>query len=1171
MSAVPAVDQHGFKRILFRNIALPLIVGVISVAGFVALIAYLLASMGWVEHSDRVIANGQSVSRLAVDQETGMRGFLLTGEESYLEPYLLGMPRMQTELDALTRLVSDNPKQVERLQLVAKRHRQWTEFANQALALRRANGDWLAMVKGGRGKQEFDQLRRDFETFLQYEEAMRTERSENARSLTVTLVVIYLVLNLLLAGGLAWFGRRELLALSESYHAVLQRQGEHSQLLERQAWLRSAQNGLSERIVGQQALAPLARGVLDYLGEHLGVAVAALYVREPVNLLRRVATYGFSKESERSEALIGAGEGLVGQALMSRRVIRLDSLPDHYLKVSSGLGSGVPVTVLLSPIEEGGVVNGVLELGFTRPVEARELEFLELVSSGIGAAIEAAQYRQRLQAALADTQQLNEELQVQQEELRTANEGLEEQARLLRESRASLENQQAELEQTNLRLGEQADTLDQKNAALRQAQDALEARADDLQRASRYKSEFLANMSHELRTPLNSSLILAKLLAENKAGNLSAEQIRFAESIYASGNDLLALINDILDISKVEAGQLELMPEAVTADELVANLQRTFTPLAQEKNLAFDVLPYDLGPAPLYTDRQRLEQILKNLLSNAVKFTEQGSVSLALSALPDERIRFVVTDSGIGIEPSQQGIIFDAFRQADGGTSRRYGGTGLGLSISRELAALLGGGIEVSSAPGKGSTFTLTLPRRIEAPAGAQPLPAAPAPVLAPARTAPIPGPAPARTAAAPARTAIPQDAPFPDDRGNPAGDRRTVLVVEDEPAFAGILYDLAREMGYRCLVAQGADEGLQLAREFMPSAVLLDMRLPDRPGLSLLQDLKEDPRTRHIPVHVVSSEDRSEAALHMGAIGYARKPASRDALKDVFRRLEERTTKQVKRILLVEDDARQRDSVTQLISDDDVDIVAVATGSEALARLAESDAGGGFDCMIIDLKLPDMQGKELLRRMSEQGLQPFPPVIVYTGRNLTREEEADLMKYSRSIIIKGARSPERLLDEVTLFLHKVEAELSDDRQAMLKSARSRDHVFQGRRVLLVDDDVRNIFALTSALEQRGLAVTVARNGLEAIEKLDATPDIDLVLMDVMMPVMDGLEATRRIRTDARFQKLPIIAVTAKAMRDDHDQCLKAGASDYLAKPVDLERLFALLRVWLPTLERLPA
>jgi signal transduction histidine kinase/DNA-binding response OmpR family regulator/CHASE3 domain sensor protein len=1160
MSAVPAVEPYGFKRILYRNIALPLIVGVISVVGFVALIAYLLSTMNRVEHSNLVIASGQSVVKLAVDQETGMRGFLLTGQETYLEPYRLGMPRMQAELDALIRMVADNPRQVERLRLLARLHGQWAGYANEVITLRRDNGDWLGLVKGGRGKLEFDQLRREFDAFMQTEESMRTQRGEEARRVTVTLVVIYLVLNLLLAGGLAWFGRRELLRLSENYHGALQRQNEHAQLLERQGWLRSVQTGLSERIVGQQALAPLARGVLDYLGERLGVAVAAVYVREPVNLLRRIATYGFSKESERSEALIGASEGLVGQALLARRVIRLDSLPDNYLKVSSGLGSGAPVSVLLAPIEEGGVINGVLELGFARQVEARDLELLELVGGSIGAAIEAAQYRQRLQAALADTQQLNEELQVQQEELRTANEGLEEQARLLRESRASLENQQAELEQTNERLGEQAESLDQKNAALRQAQEALEARAEDLQRASRYKSEFLANMSHELRTPLNSSLILARLLAENKPGNLSAEQVKFAESIYASGNDLLALINDILDISKVEAGQLELAPEAVTADELVASLERTFLPVAREKGLAFDVLSYDLGPAPLYTDRQRLEQILKNLLSNAMKFTEQGSVQLALTALPDDRVRFAITDSGIGIAPSQLDIIFDAFRQADGGTSRRYGGTGLGLSISRELASLLGGAIEVSSTPGKGSTFTLTLPRRIEA---AQPQAAASAQPVAPVRPAPpaVPAPKPAAVAAAPA--------PFADDRAKAANDRRTVLVVEDEPAFAGILYDLARELGYRCLVAQGADEGLQLARDFLPSAVLLDMRLPDRPGLSLLQDLKEDPRTRHIPVHVVSSEDRSEAALHMGAIGYARKPASRDALKDVFRRLEERTTKKMKRVLLVEDDARQRDSVTQLISDEDVDIVAVATGGEALARLGE--AGAGFDCMIIDLKLPDMQGKELLRRMAEQGLQPFPPVIVYTGRNLTREEEADLMKYSRSIIIKGARSPERLLDEVTLFLHKVEAELSDERKAMLQTVRSRDHVFQGRRVLLVDDDVRNIFALTSALEQKGLSVTIARNGQDAIDELTATPDIDLVLMDVMMPVMDGLEATRRIRTDARFRKLPIIAVTAKAMRDDHEQCLKAGASDYLAKPVDLERLFALLKVWLPTIERLPA
>nr|WP_217344792.1 response regulator [Noviherbaspirillum sp. L7-7A]MBV0878976.1 response regulator [Noviherbaspirillum sp. L7-7A] len=1173
MSAVPAVDPHGFRRILYRNIALPLIVGVISVLGFVALIAYLLSTMNQVERSDRIIAETHAAAKLAVDQETGMRGFLLSGNESFLEPYRIGKPRMQAQLDSLEQLVAEDGQQVQRVRLIKSLHDQWTVFVEDVLTQRRANGDWLRLVMSGRGKQEFDQLRREFDAFLQIEEERRQARGEEARRVTAVTVTVYLVLSLLLAGGLALFGRRELLRLSESYNAALSHQGEHGRLLEHQAWLRAGQTRLAERIVGQPAVAPLARGVLDFLAEYLGMSVGALYVREPGNVLRRSASYGFSKESESAPQLIAAGEGLVGQAALARRVIRLDSVPENYLKISSGLGSGSPVALVLAPIQEGGVVNGVMELGFARPVEARDLELLELVAPAVGAAIEAALYRQRLQAALADTQQLNEELQVQQEELRTANEGLEEQSRLLRESQASLENQQAELEQTNVRLGEQAVSLDQKNHALRQAQDALEARADELQRASRYKSEFLANMSHELRTPLNSSLILAKLLAENKAGNLNAEQIKFAESIYASGNDLLALINDILDISKVEAGQMSLQPEAITVDELVASLERTFLPLAEEKHLAFRVLQHDAGAAPLYTDRMRLEQVLKNLLSNAIKFTERGSVTLELSTLPDERIVFAVKDSGIGIDPAQQDAIFEAFRQADGGTSRRYGGTGLGLSISRELAGLLGGEITVSSTPGQGSTFTLTLPRRIAPAAQPEPEPQAlaPRPVAAAAPpaaarlrpVAPASLPAPASQ---PAPAAAFHAQPFPDDRAAAPDERRTVLVVEDEPAFAAILYDLAREMGYRCLVAQGADEGLELARQFLPSAVLLDMRLPDRPGLSLLQQLKEDPATRHIPVHVVSSEDRSEAALHMGAIGYAQKPASREELREVFQRLEERYTRKMKRILLVEDDARQRDSVTHLISDEDVEITAVATGTDALARLGQTQ----FDCMIIDLKLPDMQGRELLRRMAEQGLQPFPPVIVYTGRNLTREEEADLMKYSRSIIIKGARSPERLLDEVTLFLHKVESELSVERQAMLKTARSRDHVFQGRRVLLVDDDVRNIFALTSALEQKGLAVEIARNGEEAIAKLDTAPEVDLVLMDVMMPVMDGLEATRRIRTDARFAKLPIIAVTAKAMRDDHEQCLKAGASDYLAKPIDLDRLFSLLRVWLPNLERLP-
>ena len=519
-------------------------------------------------------------------------------------------------------------------------------------------------------------------------------------------------------------------------------------------------------------------------------------------------------------------------------------------------------------------------------------------------------------------------------------------------------------------------------------------------------------------------------------------------------------------------------------------------------------------------------------------------------------------DSGIGIAEEQQESIFEAFRQADGTTNRRYGGTGLGLSISRDLARLLGGSISVTSAPGQGSIFTLVVPEEY---VEQEPSQYADAPVVA-VQPAPVAArmmpPAPVAAKAAPASEPIPR---FADDREKAPFSKRCILVIEDEVRFAHILYDLAHELGYNCLVAHAADEGFDLASSFIPDAVLLDMRLPDHSGLTVLQRLKELPSTRHIPVHVISVEDRQEAALQMGAIGYAVKPTTREELKDVFARLEAKLTQKVKRILLVEDDALQRDSIARLIGDDDIEITAVGFAQDALELLRDN----AYDCMIIDLKLPDMLGNELLKRMSTDEICAFPPVIVYTGRNLTRDEEAELLRYSRTIIIKGARSPERLLDEVTLFLHKVESQLSNERQKMLKTARSRDRVFEGRKILVVDDDVRNIFALTSALEHKGAIVEVGRNGLEAIEKLNTVDDIDLVLMDVMMPEMDGYEATIEIRKNPRWRKLPIIAVTAKAMKDDQDRCLQAGSNDYLAKPIDLDRLFSLIRVWLPKMERI--
>jgi signal transduction histidine kinase/CheY-like chemotaxis protein/CHASE3 domain sensor protein len=1167
MTTAPTVDEQRFRKLLSRNISLPLGVGVISAVFFVALITYLLSTIQWVEHTDRVINNANEAVKLTVDLETGMRGFLLSGDEKFLEPYETAKPRIAVVLDTLLELTADNPSQTDRLHRLQAMQGEWSDYAQTMIDLQRSSGDYRSAVRAGKGKRLTDEVRKQFDEVIAMEQQLRATRNEEVRRTTIWSIALYLVFIAAISGLLAYIGRRDLVNLSEQYGANLAKQQASAERLERQGWLRNGQTELAEQVLGQLSLNQLGRNILQFCAQYLGSAVAAIYVREEHGGLRRVASYGMSREQEEQEQIIYSEEGIVGQVAHQARLIRLDDVPSDYFKVSSGLGEGLPRSVLVVPTSDDERVNGVIELGFLRPLDDRDVELFELICGNIGTSIEAARYRQRLQEVLAETQQLNEELQVQQEELKTANEELEEQSRILKESQAHLETQQVELEQTNEQLAEQAeilaeqrDAMDLKNTELNQAQAQLEERAEELQRSSKYKSEFLANMSHELRTPLNSSLILAKLLAENPQGNLSAEQVKFAESIYSAGNDLLNLINDILDISKVEAGKLEIRPENTSVPRLVDGLRGMFLPLATDKRLQFNVQMQEGSPAMMFTDRQRLEQVLKNLLSNAVKFTEHGSVSLSVASAPNHGIAFIVSDSGIGIADDQQESIFEAFRQADGTTNRRYGGTGLGLSISRDLAALLGGSISVASTPGQGSVFTLVMPQQyVERDENsAEPMRAMP--------PASVPMPVPSFEVA-PLKPLIAEiDIPrFNDDRAKAPFTTRCILVVEDEPNFAHILYDLAHELGYQCLVAHGADEGYDLARQFIPDAILLDMRLPDHSGLTVLQRLKEHPETRHIPVHVISVEDRVEAAMHMGAIGYAVKPTTREELKDVFVRLEAKLTQKVKHVLLVEDDDLQRDSISRLIGDDDIEITAVGLAQEALELLRTTV----FDCMIIDLKLPDMLGNDLLKRMSMEEICSFPPVIVYTGRNLTRDEEAELRKYSRSIIIKGARSPERLLDEVTLFLHKVESRLSHERQKMLKTARSRDKVFEGRKVLLVDDDVRNIFALTSALEHKGAVVVIGRNGREAIDRLNEVEDIDLVLMDVMMPEMDGFEATIEIRKDPRWRKLPIIAVTAKAMKDDQERCLHAGANDYLAKPIDLDRLFSLIRVWLPKMERI--
>jgi CheY-like chemotaxis protein/CHASE3 domain sensor protein len=1158
MSAATA-EQQQFENILRRNVAVPVATGVVSALLFIAVVLFLLGALRDVEESQRVLASSGQLARISAEGRASMRGFVITGDQRFLDTFDAAVPQFRAELEHLKTILVQAPSQRVRLDKISELYTQWLAFAKETAVLHSQNPAAAAQrVIAGEGERLGTAMRTEFSALDEAERRTLSEHNAAANTNAIALTVGYVIVILALKGFLAFRARRDLTTLSQRYTTALGQQAEHSNYLQAQGWLREGQSQLGQVLAGRQDLHAVGRRTLEFLSGYLGSVVGAMYALEDDGKLRRIAAYGLSQQQREQREEVAPGQNLVAEVAAAGRPLRLERVPADYLHVESAVSGGTTASVQIVPLTHEGQVNGVLELGLMRDVVPRDAELLERIAELVGNSVEGARFRQRLQLALAETQHLNEELQVQQEELRTANEELEEQSKALKESQAHLENQQAELEQTNEQLSGLAQQLADQRDALQQAQGELEQRADEVERASRYKSDFLANMSHELRTPLNSTLILAKLLADNAQGNLDAEQVKFAESIYSSGNDLLNLINDILDISKVEAGKLEIRPEVTPVTPLAEGLRSMFEPLAGNKGLTLQV-QFEPGlPDTIYTDRQRVEQILRNLMSNALKFTEKGRVALTVRPTGDGGVSLEVQDTGIGIDPAQHEAIFEAFQQADGTISRKYGGTGLGLSISRDLARLLGGSIEVRSQRGAGSTFALTLPANYT-PAAERASAAEPA--VQRSSLSPPPAPTPAPTLAPPRKTAAPT---FPDDRQQAREQRRSVLVIEDDASFARILFDLAHELGYHCVVAHQAEEGWQLAEQLQPDAVLLDMRLPDGSGLSVLQRLKEHPGTRHIPVHVISVEDLAETALQMGAVGYMLKPANRDQLQEVFARVESKLSQKVKRVLLVEDDARQRESVRALIADTDVEIVTAAEGATALKALAESV----FDCMIIDLKLPDMSGQELLRRMAAGESRSFPPVIVYTGRNLTRDEEAELLRYSRSIIIKGARSPERLLDEVTLFLHKVETQLSSERQRMLRVARNRDRVFEGRRILVVDDDVRNIFALTSALEHKGAVVEVARNGVEALQKLDALPDVDLVLMDIMMPEMDGYTAMGHIRRDPRWQKLPVIAVTAKAMREDQERCLKAGANDYLSKPIDLERLFSLMRVWMPKLER---
>ncbi|MFM0050473.1 hybrid sensor histidine kinase/response regulator [Caballeronia grimmiae] len=935
--------------------------------------------------------------------------------------------------------------------------------------------------------------------------------------------------------------------------------------IQRTAWLQQGTMQMGLQLRGEQSPASIGVSILRSIIPYVDAKVGVVYLLEG-DSLQRIAAWALPDE-DGAPRRIALGEGLVGQAVQDKRLLAVGDASAHYLKAGSALGSAAASRVVIAPLFADGDVAGALEIGFVgnegRFDDARTL--LEMASEAMGMAMRSARYRARLVELLEETQRQSEELQVQQEELRVSNEELEERGRALQDSQARLEQQQAELEQTNVQLEEHAQHLERQKTELLQAQQELTANALEMERASQYKSEFLANMSHELRTPLNSSLILAKLLEDNRQGNLTEEQVRYAATIHSSNSDLLSLINDILDLSKVEAGQMDVQFASAAVESLLRALRQSFTPVAETKGLSFITEVADDVPQYFVTDSQRLLQVLRNLLANAFKFTERGSVTVSVQRAGDDAVRFEVRDTGIGIPRDKQDLIFQAFQQADGTTSRKYGGSGLGLSISREFTRLLGGSVGVSSEVGRGSIFSVTLP--IAAREGtvtakldtighmSEPEPAAVKPPPPPASiSAPVQPPSqPDLQAPKPEHLGI------ADDRANRQRPDRVILVIEDDRRFAGILYDLAHELDFDCVHAANATQGVELARSLQPNGILLDVGLPDQSGLTVLEWLKHDPLTRHIPIHIVSATDHADVALHLGAIGYTLKPSARDELAQAIRKLEARSSQGMRRVLVVEDDLVLRQSIHALLASETVGIVEAGSIAQAVEELQRAN----FDCVVMDLALPDGSGYELLEKVSTSSEFSSPPVIVYTGRQISQEEEQRLRRYSKSIIIKGAKSPERLLDEVTLFLHSVESALPPEQQRMLRAARQRDDVFEGRTILLAEDDVRNIFALSRVIEPLGAKLEIARNGREALEALARHDDIDLVLMDVMMPEMDGLTAMTEIRKRPEHARLPIIALTAKAMQSDREKCLEAGADDYISKPIDVDKLVSLCRVWL--------
>jgi signal transduction histidine kinase/DNA-binding response OmpR family regulator len=907
---------------------------------------------------------------------------------------------------------------------------------------------------------------------------------------------------------------------------------------EKHNWLAAGQNQLNENLNGDQSIEVLSGKTISFLCTYLKASIGAVYhFNDKNNSLILSGQYAFSSLEDVKEKFT-LNEGLIGQAASEKKQISISDINEDQIRITSSVLNASPKHLLITPFLFEGRTLGVIEMGRLTHFSETEKEFISIAMDSIAISVNSAIARKRIQELLEETQVQSEELQLQQEELKQMNEELEEQTQ-------NLKQQQEELQMTNEELEEQTQSLEEKNKEVEAAKNDIEQKSKQLEISSKYKSEFLANMSHELRTPLNSLLILSKDLSENRKKNLDPIQVESAEIIYNSGSDLLVLINEVLDLSKIEAGKMPINIESVSLKQFADELVREFKHHAGQKGLILNCqLDKDL-PEFIRTDSQRLNQILKNILSNAIKFTEKGSVSIKIHLYKEKSVIISVTDTGIGIREDKQMVIFEAFHQAEGGTSRKYGGTGLGLSISRELAKLLGAEINLSSNLNEGSTFSIIIPLEINHEQDTYK----------------------ANTLSAHAiyKPRSENDLRFvnypgiDDDRDTITRDDNVVLIVEDDLKFSAILLKQAQQKGFKCLAAATGEDGLLLTTKYNPQAIILDLTLPGINGSEVLSELKANSFTRHIPVHIISASERSLGPVKEGAVEYLLKPIKKEELEETFNRIEIFIHRKMKNLLIIEDNENSRKAMRILIGNGDVICFEADSGKAAL-DIYEQNL---IDCIILDLGLPDMSGFDLIHKLEKLKNNNIPPIIVYTGKELTKEENNELQKYAESIIIKGVKSEERLLDETALFLHRTISNLPRSKQLIINNLHDKEAVFHAKKILVVDDDQRNVFALSKILIERGMEVIKAENGKNALEILDTQSGIDMVLMDIMMPELDGYEAMKQIRLNGKFRNLPVIALTAKAMKDDKLKCIEAGANDYIAKPIDVDRLLSLMNVWL--------